>query len=238
MNQLFSFFLYNNPKSDFVLPPKLHIDWERQQTIQCLVESMDLMTITRNESTVLRTQGSDWVKVFGDLELVETGGSGDCQFTALSWTLFGRTENYQLLRSLIARHMRRNEDRFVAARNDVVGKSFATHEEYCKAIEFTALWGNHATLQACADIFKVKIQVLSSLAGGSKFPLVVPFDTSPCDPTPIFLGHISELHYQGIDFSSDIVGNGGAKRKRRRSNFIRTEAKPKQLKQIKKRYVI
>lgn len=214
-------FQYSLPKFFLLALVPLLIDWESQQVVQAIVESMELAQVSLEEfnsqqktKSQQNRNNSEWIERFGRLDLVEPGGrAGDCQFRSLSWILFGDPHHYIQLRQQIAREIRNHKNDFEAARSDVPFRQpFDTVEEYCKELETSQLWGNHATLQACSNIYDLNIQVLSSLNGGSKIHLIQPRQNANCERT-IFLAHQFEMHYQGIKPKSIESKHRGTKRR-------------------------
>ena len=240
MGTLFSLFTTdvdeNQPRARL---PQL-AGWEQHQVVQAIVESMELAEVSlekvksqQKAKSRQKRDDSKWIERFGgDLELVDTGAGGDCQFKSLSYCLFGTPKHHKLLRQQIAAEIREHQNDFEAAKYDVLRqKPYDSLEDYCSALESTNLWGSHATLQACSNICDINIQVLSSLSGGSRFPLIRPRQNANCDRT-IHLAHISELHYLAIKPKPIKSNQRGGKRR----NSSTSETKPRKRTRKSTRY--
>jgi Ras-related C3 botulinum toxin substrate 1 len=133
-------------------------------------------------------------------------------YRSLAWTLFNKSDDatvHQLCAN-IAWFMRMNPVRFEAARRDVArGEVFARHGDFCDAVRNGTVCGNHAVLQACADVYRVRIQVLSCARGGSKTNVIAPRTAGLGDAPIVFLGHYSEFLYDGIALSGWITPTSG-----------------------------
>ena len=172
------------------LPPLCSSVWDDQRMIHGLVQSMVIEEIPHTEVNSENINDDSWIKSFGSLELVDIVGDGSCQFRAVSQILYGTQEYSGDLRKRCAAYLGCNTIRF----EDHLCEKFATFEDFCHAIGTTNEWGNHITLQALAELYNINIQVLSTLRGGSRFPLIQPRNSDSLLDT-IYLAHFGEFHY-------------------------------------------
>jgi len=180
--------------------PDLNIRHD-QDIVRKLVESnLESLTTTSTQNLAgLKKHGdhSNWLDRFGDISTEDVGGAGNCQFLVLADALYGNTARMRDVRKAIADYMRKHESDCKIGMHDLPHSSpaYKTFDDYCSGIGNCHEWGNYTTLQACANVYGVSIQVLSSLNGGSKFPLIKPTGQSR---KTIYIGHLHEVHYVAL----------------------------------------
>ena len=70
-------------------------------------------------------------------------------------------------------------------------------EERLERMYQPGTWGDHITLLAAANLYKIKIHVISSVVG-SMTPIKPLTESDRNPPHEIKLGHISEIHYVSL----------------------------------------
>lgn len=112
-------------------------------------------------------------------------GDGNCQFYSLSWKLHGSISKADSLRGSIVEHLKgpAGEDvsAFYAPEHECQPQTF---KDYLDVMSRDRTWGDQITLQAAADIFNVRIHVLTS----SRYNL-------SAAPTP---GQVGGRHYGAV----------------------------------------
>jgi hypothetical protein len=133
---------------------------------------------------------------------------GNCQMRALADQLFDNPDQYREVRSKIVDWLRSNEkfpidDEGSVCLGDFLDLSqFPTWGSYCDYMSQNGAWGDHMTLIAAAEAFKVKIWVLSSVDApdnddNPQFITTI----SPKKDTPtktVRLAHWHEMHFNSL----------------------------------------
>lgn len=177
---------------------------EERQLIYTTLQSIADLNVAQPKQTITQIGSrKDWIDRFGDLQLEDVGGNGDCQFRTLAALIFNDPEKFQLVRQEIARFMRTNREDFKEAhwdsasrKKDNEGNSiskFHALDEYCSALENDKEWGTFHTLRAASMLYNCAIQVLSSSHGGCKFPLIGA--TTDQHSVPLVIAHYDEFHF-------------------------------------------
>ena len=112
---------------------------------------------------------------------------GNCQFRAFADQLFdGDQDRYAECRAAAINQLRSEPDRY---------REFITEdwETYVQRMEQDGKWGDHITLQAAADYYKITAHVYSH-DSRMPFPKVLPSKHLDADRI-IRLSHIPEVHY-------------------------------------------
>ena len=139
---------------------------------------------------------------------------GNCQFASLSYGLHGGDmDRHKEVRKKIVTWLEANGnwrpdplDPTSTLPNFLDTGKFATWEEYCEKMSFLGTWGDHVTLLAAANCFRVPIFILSDVeAKDSSCVTIIEPRLNPGDPAPdrmILLGHFHECHYVPLSFAS------------------------------------
>jgi len=133
-------------------------------------------------------------------------GDGNCQFRAIADQLFdGEQERHAACRSAIIKQLRSEPNRY---------REFVTNEDwetYVSRIGRNGESGDHITLQAAADAYKVTVHVYSYNQEVREFPIKIRSMHADADdeafPT-ISLSHIPETHYNSVHPSQDMSKDG------------------------------
>mmetsp|Transcript_5128 Transcript_5128/g.18255 ORF Transcript_5128/g.18255 Transcript_5128/m.18255 type:complete len:252 (-) Transcript_5128:40-795(-) len=125
-------------------------------------------------------------------------GDGACQFRALAHQLFSAQSRHGDVRTAVVSQLRKEPGHY---------RGFV-HEDYAVFINRMALaheWGDHVTLQAAADAYKVKICLVTSYEtrGFVSVTPITPGLDEPDRQAPktIWLAFWAEVHYASIDQS-------------------------------------
>jgi len=119
-------------------------------------------------------------------------GDGNCQFRALSDQLFRDVRYHEEVRAQVIERLLANREAYEAY---VAPLEF---HEYVEKMSALGTWGDHVTLQACADAYSVVINVLTSYSDNG-FIEIVPSDGSAADaPRSLWLSFFAEVHYNSI----------------------------------------
>lgn len=175
---------------------------EREMIDATLQSLIGLLVIEPTKHDAKPGTRDDWIRRFGELELEDVGGEGDCQFRTLAALLHNDPTQFALVRAQIAQYMRSHRDKFELAhwdshsrKRDAHGasvSSFSSLDEYCDALEADE-WGTFATLLAASMRYRCAIQVLSSSNGGCRFPVIG--HVSEQHPVPLVIAHYEEFHF-------------------------------------------
>jgi len=132
--------------------------------------------------------------------VVDVGGDGACQFRAVAHGLWGDEEHHALVREKAMEVMRARPPLvfdcqvYVSNALGAIGTlSVEDHmDDYLAAIADARSWGDHNTLQACADAYKARILLVTTHQ--DNFELVLePRDDEAV--SEIWIGFHSEMHY-------------------------------------------
>ncbi|XP_010543405.1 PREDICTED: uncharacterized protein LOC104816344 [Tarenaya hassleriana] len=127
----------------------------------------------------LETYGFSEVKVQGD---------GNCQFRALSDQLYNNPERHKQVRREIVNQLK-------SCRESYEGYVPMDYTEYLKKLSRSGEWGDHVTLQAAADTYRVKILVMTSFKDTCYIEIL---PKSQDYRRVIFLSFWAEVHYNSI----------------------------------------
>ncbi|KAK9830552.1 hypothetical protein WJX72_012417 [[Myrmecia] bisecta] len=124
----------------------------------------------------------------------EVKGDGNCQFRALSDQLY-RTPHYHAeVRRVAVNQLRAHEDLY----SDYVPGDYW---QYCADMARNGTWGDHVTLQAVADAYGVRINVMTS------FEEACFIELKPLGPVRsqrvVYLSFWAEVHYNSLYPAND-----------------------------------
>ncbi|PHT36681.1 hypothetical protein CQW23_24381 [Capsicum baccatum] len=95
------------------------------------------------------------LKVYDVIER-KVSGDGNCQFRALSDQIYGSSELHELVREQVVKQLESHKELYE-------GYVPMDYDEYVKKMIKCGEWSDHVTLQAAADLYGVKIFVITSL---------------------------------------------------------------------------
>eukprot|EP01059_Diplonema_ambulator_P024902 TRINITY_DN415_c0_g1_i2.p1 TRINITY_DN415_c0_g1~~TRINITY_DN415_c0_g1_i2.p1 ORF type:complete len:758 (+),score=239.69 TRINITY_DN415_c0_g1_i2:43-2274(+) len=85
----------------------------------------------------------------------EVPADGNCQFRAVAYHLFAHHAEHAEVRRDVVKHLKKNKDTYAP----FVDEDFAV---FLKRMSKPGVWGDHVTLQAAADKYKVQFNVVTS----------------------------------------------------------------------------
>lgn len=135
-------------------------------------------------------------------------GDGNCQFRALSDQLYHSPEHHKSVRQQIVTQLKSHPEMYE-------GYVPMEYSEYLKKMSMSGEWGDHVTLQAAADLFRVKIVVITSFKDTCYIEILPNVEKIK---RAICLSFWAEVHYNSI-FSQDDRPLGESKRKKKWWNF-------------------
>lgn len=123
-------------------------------------------------------------------QLVESKvqGDGNCQFRALSDQVYRTTEHHQFVRQQIVNQLKLHADIYE-------GYVPMAYDDYLKNMAKVGEWGDHVTLQAAADLYGIKVFVITSFKDTCYIEIVPSILRSN---RVIFLSFWAEVHYNSI----------------------------------------
>ncbi|KAJ0469834.1 putative ubiquitinyl hydrolase 1 [Helianthus annuus] len=123
-------------------------------------------------------------------QLVESKvqGDGNCQFRALSDQVYRTAEHHKFVRQQIVNQLKLHADIYE-------GYVPMPYSDYLKNMAKAGEWGDHVTLQAAADLYGIKIFVITSFKDTCYIEIVPSVQRSN---RVIFLSFWAEVHYNSI----------------------------------------
>ncbi|XP_071734884.1 OVARIAN TUMOR DOMAIN-containing deubiquitinating enzyme 12-like [Rutidosis leptorrhynchoides] len=123
-------------------------------------------------------------------QLVESKvqGDGNCQFRALSDQVYRSAEHHQFVRQQIVNQLELHADIYE-------GYVPMGYGDYLQNMAKVGEWGDHVTLQAAADLYGIKIFVITSFKDTCYIEIVPGVQRSN---RVIFLSFWAEVHYNSI----------------------------------------
>ncbi|XWS55845.1 hypothetical protein CRYUN_Cryun09bG0035100 [Craigia yunnanensis] len=129
------------------------------------------------------------LQLYGFVEL-KVQGDGNCQFRALSDQLYHTPDNHKYVRRQVVNQLKSHPERY----EGYVPMDYA---DYLKKMSKSSEWGDHVTLQAVADLYGVRIFVITSFKDTCYIEILPNFQKSK---GVIFLSFWAEVHYNSIYF--------------------------------------
>ncbi|XP_071706249.1 OVARIAN TUMOR DOMAIN-containing deubiquitinating enzyme 12-like [Rutidosis leptorrhynchoides] len=130
-------------------------------------------------------------------QLVESKvlGDGNCQFRALSDQVYRSAEHHQFVRQQIVDQLELHADIYE-------GYVPMVYSDYLKNMAKAGEWGDHVTLQAAADLYGIKIFVITSFKDTCYIEIVPSVQRSN---RVILLSFWAEVHYNSIYPVEDVT---------------------------------
>ncbi|KAJ0234872.1 OVARIAN TUMOR DOMAIN-containing deubiquitinating enzyme 10 [Hirschfeldia incana] len=128
-----------------------------------------------------------------DFAEVKVPGDGNCQFRALADQLYKTADCHKHVRRQIVKQLKSRPESY----EGYVPMKFS---EYLRKMSRSGEWGDHVTLQAAADVYQVKIMVLTSFKNTCYIEII---PTSQEFKGVIFLSFWAEVHYNSIYLNGD-----------------------------------
>lgn len=129
-------------------------------------------------------------------------GDGACQFRALSQQLWGSEEHHWKVRGDVVAHLRTHPPPFLdervyfSADSAVFDSSISSLDEYLDLMKESTTWGDQTTLQACADAYGVRIEMITTFEDHGNQDWLIRMEPAGQGATDsIRIGFHSEMHY-------------------------------------------
>ncbi|KAB2031548.1 hypothetical protein E1A91_D05G319700v1 [Gossypium mustelinum] len=129
----------------------------------------------------------DRLQLYGLVEN-KVQGDGNCQFRSLSDQLYRSQDHHKFVRQQVVYQLKSNSEMYE-------GYVPMAYGDYLKKMNKNGEWGDHVTLQAAADLYGVKIFVLTSFKD-TCYIEILPHDQK--SERIIFLSFWAEVHYNSI----------------------------------------
>eukprot|EP01129_Flabellula_baltica_P006185 TRINITY_DN228_c0_g1_i1.p1 TRINITY_DN228_c0_g1~~TRINITY_DN228_c0_g1_i1.p1 ORF type:complete len:464 (-),score=93.17 TRINITY_DN228_c0_g1_i1:48-1439(-) len=137
----------------------------------------------------------------GMKEKTDIPADGNCQFSAVSDQLYNNIRHSQFVRRSCVEWLRNNRQWELDNGTTLEDYCYGTGwDDYCDELARDGIWGNHVTLIALSECFKVKIKVISSIEGGNYMTEIVP--TKILSNKVVMLSHYAEYHYSSVTFTN------------------------------------
>jgi hypothetical protein len=143
------------------------------------------------------------IALFGLVQPRQVPGDGNCQFYSLSDQLYGDFAHAAQIRAQCVAWLRHNAE--MELENGAKLKEFGHTDEgwdhYCTLMSLSGTWGDHLTLVAAAELFHVRIVIVSSVIDESQAIIEIVPTASGKDPQNldvIYLCHYAEFHYGSL----------------------------------------
>jgi len=124
-------------------------------------------------------------------------GDGNCQMHSLSDQLCGNLNHHVHIRTRIVNWLKSNSN--VVLPNGATLSQFVNEDwnSYCNSMLNFGTWGDHLTLIAAAELFSLKIVIISSAPGDNFLIEILPTFSNEIKNT-IYLTHLAEFHYSSV----------------------------------------
>jgi hypothetical protein len=154
-------------------------------------------------------QISDHERLFQRLQLYglvenKIEGDGNCQFRSLSDQLYRSPEHHNFVREQVVNQLAYNREIYE-------GYVPMAYNDYLKAMKRNGEWGDHVTLQAAADLFGVRMFVITSFKDTCYIEILPHFQKSN---RLICLSFWAEVHYNSIYPEGELPIPEGKKKKK------------------------
>ncbi|EGC37578.1 hypothetical protein DICPUDRAFT_76812 [Dictyostelium purpureum] len=157
--------------------------------------SLDPTPLNETEKAYIRL--NERIELYQLMPKKEIPGDGNCQMHALSDQIFGDLEHSVIIRNNIVDWLKQNKG-FYLPNGETLSDFVTTNswEEYCDSMSKNGTWGDHLTLVAAAEIYKINISIVSSVESqSSSFIEITP--SIKCE-NGILLSHFAEFHYGSL----------------------------------------
>ncbi|KAA8516562.1 hypothetical protein F0562_016932 [Nyssa sinensis] len=121
-------------------------------------------------------------------------GDGNCQFRALSDQFYHSPEHHKFLRQEVVNQLKSSAELYE-------GYVPMAYGDYLKKLSESGEWGDHVTLQAAADLYGVKIFVITSFKDTCYIEILPKVQKSK---QVILLSFWAEVHYNSIYHQGDL----------------------------------
>ncbi|KAB2050543.1 hypothetical protein ES319_A13G253800v1 [Gossypium barbadense] len=165
-----------------------------------------------DEATLDHQRLLERLQVYNLVEL-KVEGDGNCQFRALSDQFYRSPEHHEFLRQQIVNQLKSYPDIYE-------GYVLMAYGDYLEKMSKSGEWGDHVTLQAAADLYGVKIFVITSFKDTCYIEILPNVKKSK---RVIFLSFWAEVHYNSIYPFGDVPGFGMTKKKKKKGRMFQNK---------------
>ena len=123
------------------------------------------------------------------LRPLDVGRGGDCLFKSVSHQLYGDSSHHLAIRNTAVHYLRENPDRFIES---VLNRLWS---QYLPRKFRQGTWPDHMVIQAVADSFHLRINIVESNEQFLEVTVIQPIDATIQNVRSMYLGHIGEVHY-------------------------------------------
>jgi len=131
------------------------------------------------------------------MHVENVASDGACQFRALALQLWGDQEKHIQVREAVVRQLTAHSAQYEAF---VEGQSFS---EYCEKMKQRQTWGDHLTLQAAADVYRLQVNLFTTYRENDLLRI------SPSNhgafSQQVWLGFVAEMHYVSLTGGNSIA---------------------------------
>lgn len=150
---------------------------------------------------------------FGLKEKTSIVGDGNCQFRAIADQLYDNQDLHYAIRRKVVEWLYKNRDfpidDHTRLQDFLETDCYRDWDSYCNYLAQDASWGDHITLVAAAEIFRITICVISTVtAPGHTDPITVIEPKARQSTKTVYLSHWHESHYSSLclDVESSNLG--------------------------------
>ncbi|KAG8471449.1 hypothetical protein CXB51_036896 [Gossypium anomalum] len=165
-----------------------------------------------DEATLDHQRLLERLQVYNLVEL-KVEGDGNCQFRALSDQFYRSPEHHEFLRQQVVNQLKSYPDIYE-------GYVLMAYGDYLEKMSKSGEWGDHVTLQAAADLYGVKIFVITSFKDTCYIEILPNVKKSK---RVIFLSFWAEVHYNSIYPFGDVPGFGTTKKKKKKGRMFQNK---------------
>ncbi|GLT54834.1 hypothetical protein SLA2020_279980 [Shorea laevis] len=157
-----------------------------------------------DEATLDHQRLLDRLRVYDLLEH-KVQGDGNCQFRAISDQFYRTPEHHNFVREQVINQLKSYPEIYE-------GYVPMAYGDYLEKMSKSGEWGDHVTLQAAADLYGVKIFVITSFKDTCYIEILPNVERSM---RVIYLSFWAEVHYNSIYPEGDVPASVIKKKKRR-----------------------
>jgi len=125
---------------------------------------------------------------FLGLRQVEVEDDGNCQFRAVAWELYGSQVHHTDVRAAVVTQLQCCADEYCT----FFGAE--SWQQYLETMEQLCTWGDELTLRAAADVFRVRIHLVTSTSE-NWYLTYQPCGGLPHGARELFLTYLAPVHY-------------------------------------------
>jgi hypothetical protein len=153
---------------------------------------------TKSSDEILR----DRLSLYGLKEKTRIKGDGNCQFASIADQLFDDPDRHPEVRKKAVEWLKDNKN-YKLPNSTSIGDYLQTEffpywSDYIDYMSQESIWGDHFTLLAIAEVYKIRIVIVSSMEVDPGIdPITVITPTNSWNNT-VYISHLHELHYSSL----------------------------------------